>query len=133
MADKKQILLQDDTNKEEKKVNLITVPKKKKYALEQKEIFDKLLVILGISNKNKTFYEQDIHESVEKQNQIKALEPNIRKYFSCSHWQIYLKKNNDLVNLVKSLLKNMGVKLNIIYIKDESNRLIQRKGYLMTY
>lgn len=86
------------------------MPKKvEQYINERKEVFDRLLVILGINEEN-TFYLHDIDNNINKQKEIMNLVPDVKKYFICSTWTCFAK--NDVkrfyLSLIKYLMKDMN-------------------------
>ena len=76
------------------------------YELKQKEILNKLLEILGITDDKKSFLLQDIDINNEKQQMIYDLEPDIKKYFVCGTWSCFRKVDQDRkwYNILKSIL-----------------------------
>jgi hypothetical protein len=117
---------QDNQDKENKRGYLA---KNIAYAKEQKELADKVLDILGISETNKVFYIGDIDE--EKVKQIIALEGDVRRYFKCGTWTYFAKTVPiPWLSLAKSVLKATGVNFKFIS-SDQSSKVVKiiKKGF----
>ena len=69
------------------------MPKKiEQYINERKDVLDRLLVILGITEGNNMFSLHKIDENNNIQQQILDLESEIKKYFICGEWSCFKKK-----------------------------------------
>ncbi len=82
------------------------MPKKiDKYYNERKEVFDKLLNIIG-----KTFYLHDLDNNIDKQGKIMELVANIKKYFICSRWTCFCKENikREYLSIIRYVIKDMN-------------------------
>jgi hypothetical protein len=91
------------------------MPKKVElYNEERQNIINKLFEILELSDTNKTFSLQKLDEDIEKQKQILDLEPDIKKFFKCSHWTCIKRKNVDRrwLSIIKYILKDMNIEFN---------------------
>jgi hypothetical protein len=86
------------------------------YVKERKQILDKMLEILEITDTNKMFYLCDLDENPDKQKAILDLKTEIPKFFSCSTWACYKNNENapkikrEYIALVRSVLKDMDIK-----------------------
>ena len=109
-------------------------PKNIKYASERKIILSELLEILEIDKKNNMFFIDALENDVVKKNKLMAIVGRVRMYFSCSYWVFFSKKNvpNPCTSLVKSILKDMGVKINSVSIRDNATNRIDKKGFKIT-
>lgn len=58
---------------------------------------------------------KELDENNDKQNNIIALEANIKKYFLCSRWTYFSNKNREFkrnyLSLIKAIMKDMNVKM----------------------
>jgi len=86
-----------------------------KFTNERNDILQKILNILEITEKNKMFSLKELDENNDKQNNIIALEANIKKYFLCSRWTYFSNKNREFkrnyLSLIKAIMKDMNVKM----------------------
>ena len=91
------------------------MPKKvDQYDNERKELLNKLLVILNINDNNNMFSLHKIDEDATIQQNILGLEPEIKKYFVCSEWSCFKRKdkiNRRWLSFIKYILKDMNIKL----------------------
>jgi len=70
------------------------MPKKiEQFDNERKEILNKILAILNINESNDTFSLHHIDENIDVQNQILALENDIKKCFFCGNWSCFKRKD----------------------------------------
>ena len=124
----------EDNNKQEDKSiikNKGGRPSKKiKYASEQKEILNRLFIILGIIDRNKVFYLDDIEAEAKKQQDILNLIPDVKKYFNCGTWTCFTNKEmpNQYISLVKYILKDMNIKTASISMMNEKNKNLKKRG-----
>jgi hypothetical protein len=81
-----------------------------KFINERKEIVNKMLNILEISETKKVISSKELENDKNKQNKIIELETEIQKYFICSTWTCVAK--NDVkrfyLSLIKYLMKDMN-------------------------
>ena len=108
-----------------------SVPKCKKYENERKDVANRLLNILGITSENTIFYVEDIVNDDNKKKQILDLVDDVKKYFKYYQWTYFNGKNvqEPYISLIKSILKDTNIKLSIIYLKDDKNRSIKKRGF----
>ncbi len=121
------VIIQDDSdNNEEIKVkrtrNRLT--KKQQYVDERQELINKLNNILGINDKNNTFYLYDVENSNEIKQKVNELSEDVKKYFKCGTWHYY-KGINEVVTEI-SLIKAIYRDEDFILTKKEKN--IERNG-----
>ena len=75
---------------------------------KQKEVLDKLLVILEINENNKTFSLKELDDNEEKQNDILGLEPMIKEGFCYSTWTCFRRDTKrKWLSMIKYILKDM--------------------------
>jgi hypothetical protein len=95
-----------------------SLAKKVYFEKEQREIYDKIITILGITKENNTFTLYDLSTTPEKVQQILDLKEDISKYFSASGWICFKKENYDgdkeHIVLLRNILKTLNVKY-IVY------------------
>ena len=89
------------------------MPKKvEQYDNERKEVLNKLLIILGINDENNTVSLKEMDNSIEKQNSIISLVPEIKKYFVCGKWSCFCTPieiiDRYYLSILKYVLKNMN-------------------------
>lgn len=96
--------------------------KKKIYAVQQLEIFNKLNEITGISSENNNILRYDIED---KKEEILKLKDDVKKFFSASKWAFFqyeeINKENAIL-LMKSIYKEAGYKI------FSKNITIERNG-----
>lgn len=103
----------------------------KNYLLEQKMVLNKILNIIGITETNKVFYFDDIHNNVEKTKQIMDLEPEIKKYFRASGWSVYAKTvSQPVISLIKSIIKATNTKATSVSLKNAKTKKVEKHGLL---
>jgi hypothetical protein len=81
-----------------------------KYDKERLEVLHKIFNILGINENNNKFLLHELDEDLKKQEDILALEPEIKKYFICGKWSCF--KNDmkrEALSYVKHVVKDMGL------------------------
>lgn len=118
-----------EINKNEK--NLGGRPLKSvKYKEEQASVIAKLNKILGITETNSIFHFSDIDNNIEKQNQIKELEIDVKKYYNYGGWSYFAKeiKERKYMSLVKTLYDNAGYTMSPIRLMKDKIRY-ERIGY----
>ena len=78
--------------------------------------------MLSLVNNKFLLYELDNDEN--KQKEILALEPEIKKYFICGKWSCFKNDNikNKSLSIVKSLIKEQGMRIMITENIIESKR-----------
>ncbi len=98
-----------DTNKEKNMGG--RTPKNEKYAEERKQVLNKILKILELTEKNDTFYVNDLESNDKKIEQIKNLVNDIKQYFPYSMWAYFSKPNlpYPYTSLVRSILRDMKI------------------------
>jgi hypothetical protein len=92
------------------------MPKKvENYEVERKQVLQKMLDILGITDTNKMFSLKELDANEQKQNDIIALEQDIKKYFICSKWNYFNNKNREFKRsylcLLKAVMKDTNTNL----------------------
>lgn len=102
------------------------MPKKvNNYENERILIMNKIFEILGINNdKNKIFSLHKLDADIEKQNQILALEDDIKKYFLCGRWTCFNKTNvkRKWLSMIKYVAKDTNFNItssNMVSKSDE--------------
>jgi len=91
------------------KLNRIYKTKKDLYTNERNNIIKLLSIILEMTPENMSFYLYHIENDLEKQKQIIALEPQIKKYFKCGTWSYFAKNTKKgYLSLIRSIFKDMG-------------------------
>lgn len=102
---------------------------------ERKRIYQKLLNILGVSKNGDIFYVDDLDNDNLKQNQILALEDDIKKCFSCSNWKCFMEDGvqKKYVSMAKHILKHMNVRLTAVSLSDTKKRKVIRQGYVLNF
>jgi hypothetical protein len=89
------------------------MPKKvENYEVERKQVLQKMLDILGITDTNKMFSLKELDANEQKQNDILALEPDIKKYFFYSNWTCFKKPcKRRYLSFIKYVMKDMNINL----------------------
>lgn len=116
------------------KQNKIIKFKHLKFNNERVEILHIILNILEINDQNNIFYSHDLDINAQKQQNILALMDNIQQYFMVSKWPAFKTGNESLqrkyISIVKSVLNEMGVKMESLSIKKKyNNRTINTTAY----
>ena len=93
-----------------------SLAKKVYFEKEQREIYDKIITILGLTKENNTFTLYDLSTTPEKIQQILDLKEDIAKYFSASGWICFKKEGYDSDKEHIVLLRNILKTLNVKYI-----------------
>jgi len=85
---------------------------------EQIEIIkNKLIDILGLTQTNNFIILQLFDKEVEKQQQIIAMEDDIKKYFAIGSWSYFINKRNNVemerpyVNLIRGICKACNIEI----------------------
>jgi len=82
---------------------------------QRNDISNQILNILHITDTNKIISLKYLDENTEIQNQILALESNIKKYFICSRWTYFNCKNRkckrSYLSLIKAIMKAVNIKI----------------------
>jgi hypothetical protein len=89
------------------------MPKKvENYEVERKEVLQKMFDILGITETNKMFSLKELDANEQKQNDILALESDIKKYFFYSNWTCFKKPcKRRYLSLTKYVMKDCGLEI----------------------
>lgn len=95
------------------------IKKAEKYKNECEEITNKIIEILNLDSE-KSFILYEFDRDTEKQEKIKELSSEIRKYFASSYWNGINEKTTTrpYLTIVRNLLKIQGylfINKNIIY------------------
>lgn len=124
-----EVKLDQNVDEDLSKSNAGRIAKDKKYHNEQKNILKQIITILGLTKEKNSFAIDEFEKNLDKHQQIIALIPNIKEYFNYSKWQYFLKESTKTpLSLIKSILKQQGVKTNMVYEKDDSNVAITSKS-----
>jgi hypothetical protein len=109
-----------------------SIAKKVYFEKEQREIYDKIISILGLTKENNTFTLYDLSKTPEKIQQILDLKEDISKYFSAGKWICFTKEgyNSDKEHIV--LLRNILKTLNVDYKVDTIRYKIEKYAYVGT-
>lgn len=79
---------------------------------KQKEVLDKIFVILNINDNNKLFSLKELDNNIDKQNAILKLEDEIKEAFCYSTWTCFKKEmNRKWLSFVKYVVKDMGIEM----------------------
>ena len=102
--------------------------KEELYEVERRDVLEKLLLILNVSKTHPLFFSDEITE--EKEEQIRDLEEEIKKYYKYGSWPYYKKcpTSKNIINLIKPLLREMNISVRSLYSMDSTGRKIERKG-----
>ena len=88
---------------------------KEEYFNERKDVSNKILNILQINESNKIISLKSLDNNKDVQNQILALESDIKKFFICSRWTFFNCKNRkckrSYLSLIKAIMKVMDIKI----------------------
>jgi len=98
------------------------IKKAEKYKNECSEITNKIIEILNLDS-DQSFILYDFDRDIEKQEKIKELSIDIKKYFAASYWNGINEKTTTrpYLTIVRNLLKIQGylfINKNIIYNTD---------------
>jgi hypothetical protein len=98
------------------------IKKAEKYKNECSEITNKIIEILNLDS-DQSFILYDFDRDIEKQEKIKELSSDIKKYFAASYWNGINEKTTTrpYLTVVRNLLKIQGylfINKNIIYNTD---------------
>lgn len=108
---------------------------------EQIEIIkNKLIDILGLTPTNNSIVLQLFDKEVEKQQQILAMEDDIKKYFTASNWSYFKNKRSNTamerpyLNLIRGICKDCNIKYDnkqtTMKIGNDSKKVIKYIFYL---
>ena len=97
----------------EKKKNLAGRKKKTdKYAIERKQMLEKIENILGITETNRVFYLYDIDSNKAKQDKINELKNLIELYFKSKNSAVFMTNGKPVIrpymSLIRLVFKEMG-------------------------
>ena len=100
------------------------IKKAEKYKNECEEITNKIIEIINLDSE-KSFILYEFDRDTEKQEKIKELSSEIRKYFASSYWNGINEKNTTrpYLTIVRNLLKVQGylfINKTFIYNTDET-------------
>jgi len=98
------------------------IKKSEKYKNECDEITNKVIDILNL-DREQSFVLYDFDRDIEKQDKIKELSCDIKKYFASSYWNGINEKTTirPYLTIVRNLLKKQGylfINKNFIYNTD---------------
>lgn len=103
--------------------------KDSQYIEERKQVLNKILNIIGITEDNTVFYFDDIEKNPDKIKQILDLESDVRKYFNCSGWTYFTQKpKKPYISLMKSVFKTMNVKMTRTYQINGETKKFNKRG-----
>lgn len=101
------------------------MPKKvEQYENERKDVLNRMLEILGITDENKVICLNDVDNDSKKIERINELETDIKKYFLTSKWAAFRK---PLKRKYYSILKNILKACNINY-SERSETFLKKTG-----
>ena len=81
-----------------------------KYDKERLEVLHKIFNILGINENNNKFLLHELDNDTKKQEEILALEPEIKKYFICGKWSCFKNEMKRIaLSYIKHVVKDMGL------------------------
>ena len=100
------------------------IKKAEKYKNECEEVTNKIIEIINLDSE-KSFILYEFDRDIEKQEKIKELSSEIRKYFASSYWNGINEKNTTrpYLTIVRNLLKVQGylfINKTFIYNTDET-------------
>ncbi len=110
--------------------------KKQQFVKEREQIIAKLNNILGVNDKNNTFYLYDIINSEDIKNKIHELSEEVKKYFKCGSWHYYKANNNNEeaqeIGLIRAIYRDEGLMLTKkdISLKLKENRVRTTQYYI---
>ena len=107
-------------------------PKSEKYERERNEIIKRLNEIIGINEYNNRFILEDLKNNKDKQEAIKGLENEVRKYFAHSEWPYFRKSVNEetkSICLARSIYKSCNYDINY---KQKMKNGIKYTEYIIT-
>jgi hypothetical protein len=107
-----------------KKTKLFEKNKKGIYIDERKDVLRRLYEILQITDTNKIFF-SDFVDREDITNAIMTLEEDVIKYYNVSTWASFKKnvtlKNGRSLSMVKSILKDMDIKIEKLNTRVKRN------------
>lgn len=110
-------------------------PKKIRFAEQRKVILNTIFTTLGLVGENKIFFIDELDADAEKTKKIIDLAPDIKQYFSCSGWAYFSYKaevKKTTISLIRSIFKDMNVKYSSVYVMDDKNKNVNKRGLLVT-
>ncbi len=133
------IIIQDESNNnEETKIkrtrNRLT--KKQQFVKEREDLINKLNNILGISDKNNTFYLYDVENSQEIKDKIKEIVEDVKKYFKCGTWYYFTAGNSGEevtdISLIRAIYRDNDYTLTKkdVNIKKLENKIRTTQYYI---
>ena len=103
-------------------------------------IKNKLIDILGLTPTNNSIVLQLFDKEVEKQQQILAMEDDIKKYFTASNWSYFKNKRSNTamerpyLNLIRGICKDCNIKYenkpSTMKIGDDTKKIVKYIFYL---
>jgi hypothetical protein len=110
------------------------IKKAEKYKNECEEITNKIIEIINLDSE-KSFILYEFDRDTEKQEKIKELSSEIRKYFASSYWNGINEKNTTrpYLTIVRNLLKAQGylfINKSFIYNTD-GNKVKTTRYYVI--
>lgn len=109
--------------------------KKDKYDVERQQVIERLDTIIGITDSNKLFYLYDLDNDVDKQNQILALEDEVKRVFRAGNWNVFAKevKTRKYLSLLRAVYRDMGYSLmSTAKSLKRDGKSVRSAGYLIT-
>lgn len=106
-----------------------------RFTEERKEILNKILNIIGITETNRIFYSHVLDNNISAQNEILNLLDNIAKYFSISMWPAYKPDKvmtKKYLSIIKSVLKDMNIKFTTMNSKIKNDKNVRVNTTLYT-
>ncbi len=99
------------------------------YNNERNELLQKMFNILEVSKEHNTISLKKLDEDIDPQQKILDLIPDIKKYFLCSKWNVFINKNREFkrsyLSLIKAVMKDMNIEIksaNVIQKTAENTR-----------
>jgi hypothetical protein len=85
------------------------------YTNERNELLQKMFNILEISKEHNMISLKKLDDDNDIQQKILDLIPDIKKYFICSKWNIFINKNREFkrtyLSLIKAVMKDMQIEI----------------------
>ncbi len=107
------IIIEDNNVEIKVKKTRNRLTKKQQFEKERGELINKLNNILGISDKQNTFYLYDVENSNEIKEQIKELVEDVKKYFKCGTWNYFIASNSGEeakeIGLIRAIYRDEGI------------------------
>jgi hypothetical protein len=124
----------DDTICKKKKMG--SIPKSTKYEKERKEILNKIMEILEITDDNMKFYLYDIDNDEIKKENIMQLKDEISTYFTSKTSSVFRKADGETkrpyLSLIRLVFKQMGYEV-IVTLKSikRNNKSLQTTTWII--